>query len=335
MIKHLLILFLATFSISSVYAVELYPPEEEMTMAQKILFRSVPLKTIDTNKGLNRLTGFPTGTGNAAENYAQLESLFKTDRVEGKYIQLKKNPKGLKEIFLATTKKECKLAPKYFPYMNTGTVKQPDIITFLTYLNAMFDLADELEGKGDIKGAEAIHRRAFIYGWHLTQEPPTVVSLLLGVAIKREAAEKYSAFLFRKMDMKRSDLAREYKEYLEEVGFKFNRIQNFYLGSVINFNSIFSTIKIATEAEDIVWRQQAILILGLYRHGVVNHDGVIIARDPKMQKYAENALTYIVENGKTKGERELAAWVIKKLTPDIFVKINSKMELSPYDIGEK
>lgn len=334
MSKYLLIIVLISCSVSS-YATDLYPPEDEMTQAQKILYRSAPLKSIDTNKGLSKITGFPRGSGNAAENYAKLMTLFKTDKKSGDYIELKRNAQGLKEIFKATSKKECKLAPKFFPYMNKGTVKQPDIVIFLTYLNSMLDLAEELEGKGDIKGAEAIHQRALIYGWHLTQEPTTIVSLLLGVAIKREAADKYSQFLFRKMDMKGSDQVREYKEYLEEVGFRYNRIRNYFLGSVTNFNSIFSTIKIATESEDRVWRQQAILILGLYRHGIVNRDGVILARDPKMQKYAENALTYIIENGKTQGEKELAAWVIKKLTPKVFIKINTKMQLNPADIGNK
>ena len=334
MSKYLFTLILFTISITS-YAADLYPPEEEMTQTQKILYKSAPLELIDTNSGIEKLTGFPTGAGNAAENYAKLEELFKEDRIDGQYIELKKNPKGLNEIFKATSKKECKFSPKYYPFMNKGTVKQPDILVYLTYLNAIFDRAEELEGKGDIKGAEAVHRRAFIFGWHLTQEPPTIVTLLIGVAIKREAAEKYSAFLLRKMDMKRSDVAQAYQEYLEEVGFKYKRIQNVFLGAVTNFNSLFSTIKIATEAEDIVWRQQAILILGLYRHGIVNSYGEIIEREPKMQKYAENALAYIIENGKTKSERELAAWVVKKLTPEVFIEINSKMELSPYDIGKK
>ncbi len=331
MAKHLFIIILLTLSVST-YAADLYPPEEEMTQIQKILLRSTPLESMDTNKGLSALTSFPTGEGNAAENYSKLDELFKTDRKSEDYIELVNNPKGLREIFIATTKKVCDLE-KYFPYLNTGTVRQPDIIVFLTYLNSMLDLAEKLEGRGDVKGAEAIYRRALIFGWHLTQKPTSMVSLLLGIAIKREAADKYSAFLFRKMDMKGSDTAREYKEYLEEVGFKLNRINNYFLGSAINFNSLFSAIKIATESEDIVWRQQAILILGLFRHGVVNRDGVIISRDPKMQKYAENALIFIAENGKTQSEKELAAWAVKKLTPKVFVEINSKMNLNPYDIG--
>ncbi len=333
MSKKLFILTLFAISFST-FAADLYPPEEEMSQAQKILFKSAPLQVIDTNKGLDTIISFPNGAGNAAENYSKLNELFKEDRLPGPYIDIKTNNQGVKEIFKATTKKECDLAP-YFPFMDKATVRQPDIIVFLTYLNSMFDIADALEGRGDIKGAEAIHQRAFIYGWQLTQEPTTIVSLMLGVAIKREAAEQYSSFLFRKMDMKGSDQAREYKEYLEEVGFRFNRIQNFFLGSVTNFNSLFSSIKIATESESIVWRQQAILILGLYRFGVVNGDGEIIATDEKMQKYAENALVYIAENGKTKTERELAAWTTQKLTPELFVKINKNMELSPYDIGNK
>lgn len=334
MSKYLLMIVLIAFSTSS-YAADLYPPEEEMTNTQKILFRSAPLQKIDTDKGLEKLTGFPDGAGNAAEDYAKLEELFNTDKLPGKFIQLKNNPQGLKEIFNATSKKECKFAPKYYPFMDKGTVKQPDIIVFLTYLNSMMDIAEKLEGKGDIKGAEAVYRRALIYGWHLTQDPTSTVCLLIGVAIKRESAQKYSEFLFRKMDMKGSDQAREYMEYLEEVGFKYRRIEEFYLTSVTNFNSLFSTIKIATESEEKVWRQYAILILGLYRHGVVSSDGQIIQTDEKMQKYAENALTYIVENGKTQSEKELAAWVIKTLTPEVFLKINEKMQLNAYDIGEK
>ena len=331
--KTFFILFLSLTAITS-YASDLYPPEKDMSKPQRALFRSAPIKKFDSNKGLEKLTGLPTGAGNAAENYAKLEKLFAQDQIEQGVYKVKKRSKGINEILKAVSKKKCQFAPKYYPYMNKGTVQQPDILIFLTYLNGLLNLAEELEDKGDLKGADAVYRSALIFGWHLTQQPPTLITERLGVTIKRIAAEQYSGFLLRKMDMKKSDQALAYKEYLSEINIIFNRTLNYYLGAVINFNSLFSTIKIATQAEEITWRQQAILILGLYRYGIVNIDGEIIDKDPKMQKYAEDALTSITENGKTQSEKQLAAWVTQKLTPEIFIEINSKSEISGKEFSQ-
>ncbi len=311
---------LVSFILSGILlAADLTPPTTEMTTTQRFLFKSVPLEKIDTNNGLEKLTGFPTGSGNAADHYVRLESLFNEDRTAPDKYTIKKRSKGVNEILRAVSIKECHLSPNYYPRMTTGQSKQPDVVVFMAYTQALFDLAKELEERSDYKGAGAVYRSALIFGWHLTQEPPSLLTYILGIRIKLMAAKEYSSFLQRKLDINRSNLALDYAVFLEDALNKNMGKLNVYLGNMIGFNSLYSTIKIATEDPDFIWRQEAVMRLGIFRHGVPGSQGTIIATGKKEQQYASDTLLYIIKNTKYPTLKELAAWSVKQLTPDSFL----------------
>lgn len=306
-------------------AAELLPPPEKMTPTQRILFTSVPLEKIDTNSGLELLTGFPTAAGNAADHYARLEMLFNEDREAPDKFSIKKRSKGLNEILRAVSIKECRLSPDYYPQMSQGTAKQPDIVVFMAYTQALFNLAKELEEKSDYKGAGAVYRSALIFGWHLTQNPPSLLCQILGTRIKYLAAEQYARFLQRNLDMKRSEAASNYAKNLLKAQEFTTRKLNYFLGNMFGFNCLYSAIRVATADSDPVWRQEAIMRLGVFRHGVPGSDGTIIANDPAQQAIADKALVSITSNASPEYLRQLAAWSIQKLTPESFKKIRENI----------
>lgn len=316
-----LLVILAGLAAGSLAAADLLPPEDKMNPPQRILAKSVPLTIIDTDKGLELLTSFPDKSGNAAEHYARLEMLFNEDRTAPDAFSIKKRSKGVNEILRAVSIKECRLSPDFYPSMTEGTIKQPDIVVFLAYSQALFALAKELEEKGDFKGAGAVYRSALIYGWHFTQSPPSILVQMLGIRLKYIAAHEYANFLQRNLDIKRYDIAADYIKTLDKAQDLFGRKLNIFLGNMYGFTSLFCTIRVATEDEDLVWRQEAVMRLGVFRHGVPGNEGQIITTNPVAQEFAEKALVYVTENGKPDSLRKLAVWSIKQLTPESFIKL--------------
>lgn len=300
---------------------DLLPPEDKLTPPQLTLLKSVPLGLIDTDAGLETLTSFPEKAGNAADHYARLEMLFNEDRETPESFKIKKRSKGLNEILRAVSIKDCRLSPDYYPAMTDASVRQPDIIVFISYAQAIFELAKELEEKGDFKGAGAVYRSALIFGWHLTKNPPSMLVQMLGIRIKFAAAKEYSQFLQRNLDMKRHQAAEQYVERLEKAQELYSRKLNIFIGSVYGFNSLFCCIRVATEDADPVWRQEAVLRLAVFRHGVPGSEGQIITKNEAAQGYADRALVYVTENGQPETLRKLAAWSIRQLTPESFIKL--------------
>lgn len=297
----------------------LLPPKEKMTRVQAMLADSVHLQKIDSDSGLEKITGLPTGPGNAAVHYAKLEQLFQEDRENEKSFKLKLRSKGIAEIFKAVMIRECRLSPEFYPALTSGEVKQPDMIIYLAYAQGLLDLAKELENKQDFRGAEMVYRSGLIFGWHLTQAPESLLVLSLGIRIKGMITREYAQFLQRQLSFQRHELAQAYFTNLQHAQTTLERKLRYFLGNTLVFNSLYSAIRIATEDQDPAWRREAIIRLGVYRHGAPGSDGKIIFTDPERQKHADAALTWIAERDPIPTNRELAVWVINKLTPEKFV----------------
>lgn len=297
------------------------PPKEKMSRVQLMLAKSVPLQKIDTDAGLDKITGLPTGAGNAAAHYAKLEQLFATDRENPQSLRMKPRCQGVSEIFKAVMIRDCRLSPEFYPALTSGEVKQPDMLVFLAYAGALIDLAKELENKQDFKGAELVYRSGLIFGWHLTQHPESLLVFSIGIRIKGLVAKAYSQFLFRKTDLTRQKAVDAYYEMLGHAQSKLERKLSYFLGNTLAFNSLYSAIRIATEDQDVFWRREAVIRLGVYRHGAPGSSGEIIFTDPERQKSADAVLTHIAESDSDDACRELAAWVIKHLTPEKFAHL--------------
>ncbi len=324
-LRVLALLVLSATTLSAADTGSLLPSDDKLTPPQLTLLKSVPLTLIDTDAGLEQLTSFPEKAGNAADNYARLEMLFNEDRETPESFKVKKRSKGLNEILRAVSIKDCRLTPDYYPPMTDASVRQPDIIVFIAYAQAIFELAKELEEKGDFKGAGAVYRSALIFGWHLTKNAPSMLVQMLGIRIKFAAAKEYSQFLQRNLDMKRHELAEQYIDKLEKAQELYSRKLNIFLGTMYGFNSLFCCIRVATEDADPVWRQEAVLRLAVFRHGVPGSEGQILVTNDEAQGYADRALIYVTENGQPESIRKLAAWSIKQLTPESFIKLRENI----------
>ncbi|GHV23825.1 hypothetical protein AGMMS49959_18270 [Planctomycetales bacterium] len=307
---------------------ELLPPLKEMTMAQGILARSVPLGKIDTDTGIEKLTGLPAGAGNAADFYGKLEEYYAADRVAPDKPAVKTDGAGVAAIFKAVAVRNCSLTPQYYPALTSAEIKQPDLVVFLAYARALIDRAKELEDRQNVKGADTVYRCALIFGWHLTQQPESLLVETLGLRIKALAANEYARFLQRQLDP-REKFAREYFDLLMHAENLLERKLGYFLGNTLAFNSLYSAVRIATEDADPAWRREAILRLGVYRHGAPGSDGKIIFTDPAKQKDAEAALIYLGEKDPEATNRQLAVWVVNKLTPELFLHLTQQRVNQP------
>lgn len=290
---------------------------DTMTTQQRILFDTVPLTPIDTTRGLEKLTGFPTGEGNAAEHYAKLEALYLEDRLPDS-ADVQPYGKGVREIIAAVTKRECRLTPDYYPHFSKGTNKQPDIIVFTAYTRALIELARQLEERGDTKGADAVYRTGLIFGWHLTQDPQNLVTLMIGVQAKMSVTHEYANFLQRNLDLTRSVAATDYLNHLVRVRTAISRKVQLFLNETLQFSSLHSTIRMALEDEQPLWRQEAVLRLGVYRHGAPSLDQEKLDNNEDHQRLAKDMLIYMAEHDPKPWIRSLARWTLDEVTPENF-----------------
>lgn len=290
---------------------------DDMTIQQRILYDTVPLTPIDTVKGLEKLTGFPTGEGNAAEHYAKLEALYLEDRLPDS-TEVQPYGKGVREIIAAVGKRHCRLTPDYYPHFSKGTNKQPDIIVFTAYAKALVNLARQLEERGDTKGADAVYRTGLIFGWHLTQDPQNLVTLMIGVQTKMTITHEYASFLQRNLEMERSIAANDYLAYLVRVRTAITRKVQLFLNETLQFSSLYSTIRMALEDEQTLWRQEAILRLGVYRHGAPSLDQTKLDLNEDKQRLAKEMLIYLAEHDPKPWIRSLARWSLDEVTPENF-----------------
>jgi hypothetical protein len=307
----------------------LLPPLDQMTRPQQMCAKTVPLTAIDTDSGIEKLTGFPAGAGNAATHYILLEQFFKEDQLDPqKPLVLNTRGKGVQEIFKAVGIRDCRFTPEFYPALTAADTRQPDLIVYLAYTQALLTLAQEYRSKQDFNSADTVYRCGLIFGWHLTQAPESLLVATLGMRVKRLIIAEYARFLHGQMSPRAKD-ADEYKNKLEVAQGGFQRKLAYFLGNTLAFNSIYSAIRIATEDESPAWRREAILRLGVYRFGAPGSSGEILFTDPARQKDAEKALTFVAEKDGNQTNRELAVWVINKLTPESF------MHLGQQKVGEK
>lgn len=295
------------------------PPldKDSFTTQQRILYDTVPLTPFDTTKGLEKLTGFPTGEGNAASHYAKLEALYLEDRLPDS-PEVQPYGKGVREIIAAVRIRDCRLTPDYYPHFSKGTNKQPDIIVFTAYTRGLINLARQLEERGDTKGADAVYRTGLIFGWHLTQDPQNLVTLMIGVQTKMSVTHEYASFLQRNLDMERSIAANDYLAYLVRVRTAITRKVQLFLNETLQFSSLYSTIRMALEDEQTLWRQEAVLRLGVYRHGAPSLDQTKFETDEAHQRLAQDMLIYLAEHDPKPWIRSLARWSLDEITPENF-----------------
>ncbi len=303
----------------------------QKTPGQAFLESTVYVKHIDSNKGLEKLITLPQREGNAATHYAKLETLYPQDRKneDPKDPSVRYNGQGIREILAAVRLRECRLTPDYYPRMSQGTAKQPDFIVFETYAAALLDLAEEYENRGEVEKADAVYHSAFIYGWHMTQDRSSLIAYLIGLDVKLNAAKKYSSFLQRRMKMQASGAALEYYQYLLRLQRAVYRKARVQLGDFRRFNCLYALIRVAEKDTEAFWRQEAVLRLGVLRHGAPSAARDAIDNDEYFQQVAEDALTKVAETDPAPWVRQLALWTVKNVDHERFAQLRQGTSVMP------
>lgn len=296
---------------------------QRMTRTQRIYYTTTPVTRFETHEGLDRLVTLPTGKGNAADHYHRLEMLYPQDREGPDQIAIKLNSKGIREIFAGVRMADCSLTPAYYPYMTTARVKMPDVIVLTAYGDGLLRLAAEFEKRGDPKNADQVFQCAIIFGHHLAKDRSNLLSFQVGISLMGKAAREYARFLQRRMDLTKNRAALEFVDRLGRVQAAVRRKSQIQMGDFTNFNCLPALIKVAKLDADPMWRQEAVVRLGVLRLGAPDRDFKTVHNDPKQQELAERALLDIANSDPLPWMRKLATWTIKNVTPQNFTGLRS------------
>lgn len=297
--------------------------ETKETTRQRVLAETTRLEPFDTDQGLEKLVKLPAGPGNAADHYAKLEMLYAQDKIDDK-LHVGPNAKGIDEILAAVQIRDCRLTPEYYPYLDKGTNKQPDLIIFQAYLHGLLQRAEDLEQAGDLVGASRCYQAGLIWGWHFTTERPSLITFLIGLSVKARSALSYASFLGRNLNPEKSEAAREYGRYLLKIRKEVHLKSAVQLGDFDNFNCLYAAIRIAEQDQDPLWRQEAVLRLGVMRHGAPSRDLKYLDKNEYFQHLAEQALTRAAAKDPAPWIRQLAVWTVASITPERFRDIQKR-----------
>jgi hypothetical protein len=295
-----------------------------MSPLQARLYRSVDLERFSPSLPLEGLVRLPTEAGNAADHYAKLETLYLREKHEdGMGVPI--DSEGVMEILAASRIRDCRLTPTWYPHMSVGTARQPDLLVYHAYLEALLEAAERLEDAGNLKGASTVHQAGIVWGWHFMNDRSSLVTFLLGLSIQAKAGEAYADFLKRNMHVQKG---RKVDDYVEAIGDLRRRTfvkANIHLGDMANFHCLFSAIRVAKEDADYFWRQEAVLRLGVFQHGAPDTIQGGLVTNAAHQETARAALAAIAAAGDERPWiRELAAWTGENMTPERYAEIRAE-----------
>ncbi len=281
----------------------------------------------EIDRDLDKLVNLPTGKGNAAEYYARLEACYPNEREKDK-LTVNPHGKGVQIILAAARIRDCRLTPKYYPNMETGTSNQPDILVFQAYAKALLKYAKILEQQEEYNQAAMALRAGLVWGWHLCRDRSNLVTLMLGLSIELQFARSYSRFLHRMLHFEKGKAADRYAEHTLKFMRRLVAKSQVFLGDFKNFNCIYSTIKIAKYDKDYLWRQEAVLRLAVLRHGAPERGNKNVVNDKNLQRLATDTLIHVAENDPKPWIRKLAQWSIQHVTHENFQNMRHKSLLS-------
>ncbi|MDR2391643.1 MAG: hypothetical protein LBE84_08200 [Planctomycetota bacterium] len=282
---------------------------------------SVPwmLSIWDTDAGLAELTPFPAGTENAAAAFSRLEKLYPTEKdilADGG-----EDSGGVLELLAAARMGECRLTPEYYPDFDRLTAQQPDFAVLRSYLEALRRRAARAEREGRPAEAQEALQAILLCGRHLTRDKSTILVYMTGLIFKLRGIQDSRAFLIRTGRIGMAEHAAAYADRLGEILRLFHWKSGSALGEMERFASLPATARIAREDAETCWRKEAILRLGIIRHGVVDKDRKIVQRHSLFERNAEIALEQAATGDPDPGVRRLAIWSALNVRPDSFVSL--------------
>jgi len=278
------------------------------------------LSVWDSDSGLEGLFEEPTEDGNAAAHFRKLEDLYAKERNSDRgRMTVPPSASGVDELLAAARLKECRLAPDFYPWLDEGTNRQPNLVVYFAYLQALLTRADEHWRDGDNPAAEEAYRAGLACGRHLATDSPTLIVYTIGLRYKIRAAREYSRFLRRELRSEEAARAEAYAERMDGIYNLISRKSQTILGEFERFASLPAMAVVACEDSQPFWRAEAVMRLGVFRHGAPERGSEdILFRDPAMERLAEEALSRVAREDDEPWLRRLAAWTIANITPEWF-----------------
>jgi hypothetical protein len=138
---------------------------------------------------------------------------------------------------------------------------------------------------------------------------------------KLRGAQDYEAFLRRSGRREAADAAGRYAGAVGRLLRFLHWKSNVALGEMSGFACLPSAIRIAGEDAEACWRKEALLRLGILRHGVVDREGNRVERNPACEREAEKALSRAVEKDLRGDARRLAAWAALNVRPEMYASL--------------
>ena len=270
----------------------------------------------DSDAGLERLVEYPVKSGNAAAHFKRVDELYRANL--GRPDPAAKET-GIGELLQASELAECRFSPDFYPEFDRSDSPQPDFVALRSCLQSLLASADSQERRlANPREAERRYRAALLCGRHLTRDRSSLVVYMTGVIFKLRAAQAYEAFLRRQGRMDDTDAAKAYAERIAELLRLFYWKANRALGTLEDFTSLPVALEVALLDYEPCWRAEAVIRLGIFRHGAPNQTLQEIRRDPLWEKEAEQGLIEAAAGDPAPALRRLAAWTVVNVTPEMF-----------------
>jgi Zn ribbon nucleic-acid-binding protein len=283
--------------------------------AQARLSAQLDLVRWETTDALGQIIELPTGKGNAAAQYARLEELFAEERLP-ESAAVPTDAEGLQLILEAAAIRNCSLVPEYYEPMTARHPRALPGVVVLAYTSALMKRAEEAERALDFAAAQRLYRAGLVMGWHLSQDRPNLAVFTLGLMVQGKVVGAYEEYLVRQTQTDEARLCSSYRKALTKLVKETSYKSRILLGRLEKFRSLAACIKCATQDEDAMWRQEAVVNLGLLQNGYPNEDATEWTTDPVQQEAARTTLASVARNDPEATVRKLATWCRREMTPE-------------------
>ncbi len=268
----------------------------------------------DTDTGLTGLVALPSGGGNAAERFRQLEEYYREEAAE--LAERGEKSRGVEALLAAADLGECRFSPDYYPEFTSTEVRQPNAEVLRLYLLALLRRGSAALELGDLLEAERCYRAGLVCGWHLTRDRSSSMIYVTGLIFKMRSAQAYGEYLAKLGDGVRLDLARRYAENLGRIMRAFVWKSNVALGEIEAFACLLAAARVALGDAEAFWRKEAVARLAALRYGLVREGAGEVRRYPDWEAIADQVLEEVAGGDPDATVRKFTIWAVRQVKPE-------------------
>ena len=257
-----------------------------------------------------------TADGNAADEYieairaisARLDLLGVTAPADYQKA-LPLTEEEITHLLAGSRRKTSAFAPTYFSFDVAGTEPELPIVSVHAIARGLVEHGHDLQTDRQGAQAEVIYQSLIVFGWHLAQEPRSVIQHMLGLASEAlgcQAMEKWE----ESGGTQHPQIYAHCREGVQERTKTINQKR-----ATIEADATFAR-RTAEHDPDAMWRRYAVRFV--YMHV-----------DPSANGETEQLLQRIAKNDADDSVRKAAELYLKRLTSSPFVKIAQAAQAAP------